>query len=299
VYTSSFGEHVIYKTTPSGATSVFAGSLNAGGSADGKGSAARFRNPRGVAVSSDGSVFVGDAGNGAIRKISAAGDVTTVKSGAGAAMNLIIDNDDTLYFVSEANPALLKRLTRDGTMTVLSSFNDYSSLHEPRIARSPDGTFYMVDVNTSAVRRILANATEIVAGVDQGPGTEDGSGANARFDLPREIAFGPDGRLYLVDAGNHNVRVAQLGEPLAINAFATLPPRIPAGGTSTLQWTTTGASSARIDPGIGEVAVNGSVTVAPSQTTTYLLTVRGSSGESTRSATVSVGPAPPRRRAVQ
>ncbi len=164
---------------------------------------------------------------------------------------------------------------------------------------APDGTFYTIDVNTSAVRRVLATGTEIVAGVDQGPGNQDGAGTDARFDLPREIAFGPDGRLYLSDAGSHAIRVAEFGEALKIASFTSQLPRIPPGGSVTLQWQTTGARSARIAPSVGDVPVNGAITLTPAHSTTYTLTVTGDSGEVSASVFVAVGDPPPRRRAVQ
>ncbi len=54
------------------------------GSTDGIGSSASFNNPWGVAVAADGSVFVADTSNNSIRKITAAGVVSTF---AGAIAN--------------------------------------------------------------------------------------------------------------------------------------------------------------------------------------------------------------------
>ena len=48
------------------------------GSADGTGAAARFYAPQGVATDNSGNIYVADTGNDTIRKISAAGMVTTV-----------------------------------------------------------------------------------------------------------------------------------------------------------------------------------------------------------------------------
>ena len=72
--------------------------------------------------------------------------------------------------------------------------------------------------------------------------------------------------------------------------FTASPTQITAGQTVTLAWQTLNADSANI-AGIGNVAVNSSLTVSPTQTTTYTLTARNSVNDVTSTATVTVGPA--------
>jgi hypothetical protein len=55
-----------------------------------------------------------------------------------------------------------------------------------------------------------------------------------------------------------------------------------------LQWTTSNATTASIDQGIGAVSANGSRAVSPNETTTYTITAQGAVGSSTASATVTV-----------
>lgn len=71
------------------------------------------------------------------------------------------------------------------------------------------------------------------------------------------------------------------------------PASILNGETSKLIWTSTGATSASINQGIGSVPVNGSIIVTPTITTTYTITVRNSSGYRTASVKVTVKPALP------
>ncbi len=70
------------------------------------------------------------------------------------------------------------------------------------------------------------------------------------------------------------------------NASATTIKR---GDSVTLTWDTTNANSAVINPGVGSVAVDGSTTVSPSETTTYTLSLTGDNnqtGSCTRTITV-------------
>jgi hypothetical protein len=80
------------------------------------------------------------------------------------------------------------------------------------------------------------------------------------------------------------------GTPQIIRYEAS-PLNIAPGGTSTLSWTTTGATQVSIS-GVGSVALNGSVPVTPTQTTTYTLTASAADGRSvTAPITVTVAPA--------
>jgi sugar lactone lactonase YvrE len=78
VYVADTDNHVIRKVTKSGVVTTLAGHLGDNGKADGTGSAARFSEPRGVAVDAAGNVYVADTGNGAVRMITPEGVVTTI-----------------------------------------------------------------------------------------------------------------------------------------------------------------------------------------------------------------------------
>jgi hypothetical protein len=74
--------------------------------------------------------------------------------------------------------------------------------------------------------------------------------------------------------------------------FSASPGSIAFGGTSTLTWSTTGATAVTIDNGIGAQALSGSLPVSPARTTIYRLTATGSGGTSTSDAAVVVVPKP-------
>src|SRR5439155_440578 len=83
VYVADSNNHTIRKVTSAGAAATLAGSAGQMGSGDGTGTAARFNDPTGLAVDSDGNVYVSDTHNYTIRKITPAGVVTTLAGSAG------------------------------------------------------------------------------------------------------------------------------------------------------------------------------------------------------------------------
>jgi hypothetical protein len=87
---------------------------------------------------------------------------------------------------------------------------------------------------------------------------------------------------------------ATTGPPPDIEFFQADPETIVAGGCATLEWgSVMNAETASIDQGVGGVASPGSVTVCPSETTTYTLTATGEGGVTSESATVTVQAALP------
>ncbi len=83
--------------------------------------------------------------------------------------------------------------------------------------------------------------------------------------------------------------------PLPTCNLTSTPSVINAGDSATLTWTTTNATSASIDPGVGVVTPveSGSVVVSPVSTITYTMTVDGSGGQSMCTTTVTVEDTPP------
>jgi sugar lactone lactonase YvrE len=83
LYVADTLNHIIRKVTPAGSVTTLAGLPGAAGSADGAGANARFNAPKGITIDSAGNLYVADTGNHTIRKVSAAGNVTTIAGAAG------------------------------------------------------------------------------------------------------------------------------------------------------------------------------------------------------------------------
>jgi sugar lactone lactonase YvrE len=77
LYKTSNGSNLIKKITPNGNVTQFAGMGNIGFT-DGEGANAQFNGIGGMAVDGAGNLYVTDTGNGAVRKVSKDGKVTTI-----------------------------------------------------------------------------------------------------------------------------------------------------------------------------------------------------------------------------
>jgi len=73
VYVTEFANYTIRKVTPEGVVTTLAGLAGSPGSANGTNSSARFNFPAGVAVDSAGNLFVADADNHTVRKVTPIG----------------------------------------------------------------------------------------------------------------------------------------------------------------------------------------------------------------------------------
>ena len=84
LYVSDLANNIIRQITPAGIVTTLAGSASASqGTNDGTGSAASFANPAGLAVDTNGNVYVADYLNDTIRKIAPGGIVTTLAGRPG------------------------------------------------------------------------------------------------------------------------------------------------------------------------------------------------------------------------
>ncbi|HEY6168655.1 MAG TPA: hypothetical protein VI454_11485, partial [Verrucomicrobiae bacterium] len=78
LFVADANNHTIREITPAGIVATFAGQPGADGFTDGTGSAARFTKPAELTIDADDSLFVADSFNHLIRKITSAGEVSTV-----------------------------------------------------------------------------------------------------------------------------------------------------------------------------------------------------------------------------
>ncbi len=124
-----FTGNTVVRISASGTVSTFAGTWGQTGASDGVGPAAAFNQPQGLAFDAQGNLFVADSGNNAVRKVTAAGDVTTIAGhasvlvdGTGAQagfVNITGLATDQRGNVAIVEPLTVRRISAAGAVTTL------------------------------------------------------------------------------------------------------------------------------------------------------------------------------------
>jgi sugar lactone lactonase YvrE len=231
---SDTGNHVVRRINPDGSTITIAGAFGQPGFDDGLGAAARFDSPLGLAVATNGVIYVADCGNHTVRAISADNVVTTLAGSAGAwgatdasgnsarfngPIGLALDSQGNL-FVSDSNNHLIRKITpaRDVTTFAGSQLENgfadgdghNAKFFQPaELAFDAHGNLYVADSMNHAIRRISADGkVSTVAGFTKTPGADDGDNQRARFYNPYGVAVLPSGQLAISDSYNQMIRDA-------------------------------------------------------------------------------------------
>ena len=229
------------------ASTTVAGAAGQYGSADGRGAAARFNAPHGIAVDGAGNMFVTDTDNYLIRRISAAGDVTTVAGAAGqrgsadgrgaaARFNypydIAVDGAGTVY-VADTSNHLIRRISVTGDVTTVAGAAGQAGsadgrgaaarFNEPTcIAVDGAGNVYVADTRNHLIRHIsVAGDVTTVVGAAKKEGSADGRGAAARFYSPCGIAVDGAGNVFVADTGRYLIcRISATGDVTTVAGTA-------------------------------------------------------------------------------
>jgi sugar lactone lactonase YvrE len=175
----------VLKVSAGGIITTVAGSGWCGYSGDGGPAAsAMLWQPLGVAVDATGSLYIADAYNSRVRKVSPAGIITTVAGTGGCWISPIY------CYSGDGGPATSAELS-----------------YPLGVAVDVTGNLYIADAMNGRVRKVSAGGiiTTVAGGCScSSPG--DGGPATSAFVSPWGVAVDASGNLYIADAGNGRVR---------------------------------------------------------------------------------------------
>jgi len=232
VYVADTFNSTIRRVTPAGVVTTLAGLAGSTGSADGTGIAARFYYPPSVAVDTAGNVYVADTSNHTIRKVTPAGEVTTLAGlaltpgrtdGTGVAgrfwypYGVAADSTSNVYVADTVN-STIRKVTPAGVVTTLAGLpgatasvdgtGSAARFYQPRgVAVDGAGNVYVADTHNNTIRKVTpAGEVTTLAGQAGSFGSVDGLGSDARFYSPYGVAVDTTGNVYVADAGNATIR---------------------------------------------------------------------------------------------
>ncbi len=229
IYVSDEGSGLIRRIQGGFVSTIAGGGTNY---ADGLGTIASFASPLGLTLGVDGNLYVTDSTALTIRKVTPAGNVTTIAGEGGivgstdsigprASISTFLqpkglkqDSARNLYVV-DGNLAI-RKITAAGDVVVIAGkigvvggFVDgngttarFESLRE--ITMDSSRNLYVTDKESIRKMDIAGNVTTI-AGTNTA-GYLDGPGTTARFSSPAGISLDSSGNLFIADYGNNVIR---------------------------------------------------------------------------------------------
>lgn len=179
VYVADEYGHVVRKITPAGMVTTVAGIPFSPGYEDSLGveNHSRLNQPTDVAVDATGHLYIADAENYTIRRLSPGGVMATLAGGVG----------------------------QSGHVNGAGSAVRFGRIHG--IAVGPDQHLVIADTTNHVIRKMTpAGEVRALAGLPGNPGVANGAGSTARFSRPMDVAVNGAGLCYVSDFDNRTVR---------------------------------------------------------------------------------------------
>ncbi len=178
---------VVRKISTSGTITTVIGNGVTGYSGDGgQATAAKLAFPLGIAMDGSGNIYVADANNNVVRKVTPAGIISTF-AGNGAG-----------------------KYSGDGGPATSASLNIPSD-----VAVDGAGNVYIADAGNNRVRKVSGGTITTVAGTDtNGYAGDGGPASSATLNYPWGLTTDPEGNVYIADRVNNRVRMIESGAPL-------------------------------------------------------------------------------------
>ncbi|BBO17806.1 conserved hypothetical protein [Candidatus Brocadia pituitae] len=237
VYFADTWNHRIRRVGTDGIITTVAGNGSRGFSGDGgQATAASLNVTRGIALGSDGTIYIADSGNSRIRRVGTDGIITTVAGTGLAGFNgdgrqartarlslpegVVIGSDGSIYIADTFNHRI-RRVGLDGIITTVAGTGDQdfsgdggqateAMLNTPmEIAIGGDGSIYIADSDNHRIRLVGTDGiiTTVAGNGNQGFSGDGGQATAAMFSNPAGIAIRSDGSIYIADMNNHRIRL--------------------------------------------------------------------------------------------
>ncbi len=193
IYIAAWHNHKIRRWDPAtGMIQTIYGSGPGFAGDGGSGKSAKFNQPKALALSKGGDLFVSDQRNFRVRKFTPDGKTSTVvgKGTKGYSGDGGKPLEAELNFEAGGNPEPSGGLVVDAS-----------------------DRLYIADSENHRIRRVdfATDLIETIAGTGEGGYSGDGAAATAaKLNKPRDLEIGPDGHLYLADTENHRIRAIDL-----------------------------------------------------------------------------------------
>ncbi len=176
--------------------------------------AAALRAPSGIALDSQGKLYIADTGNNVIREISADGILHTV---AGKAGQPGASGDGGLAILAQLSAPMSVAVRPDGEVLIADTGNNLVRVLEGSVAAGP----------TRQIRLLAGNGTPSLAGDGKPPAQAQFSGPSALLSkLSSDVPPNSDvpavtGTRYILDTFNNAVRSFQTADPEPTDNHAT------------------------------------------------------------------------------
>lgn len=245
IYVGDTRNNLIRKITPEGVVTTFAGT-GAFGTNDGAASIASFGNPTGLDMDEEGNLYVADHLSHVIRKITPAGNVSTVAGVTGSPgfvdgfrtnalfnrpYGLTLDSNGDILVADEWNHRI-RRVTPAGLVTTVAGAGtighddgtpEESTFNYPWDMTVDDlGNIYVADGYNQVIRKLVPTGSvpesyevSTYVGASGDSGGTDGYGDEATFNAATSIHFWEQtGEFFVADAYNNLIRkIIDLNRP--------------------------------------------------------------------------------------
>lgn len=192
--------------------------------------------PIGVAVDSAGNLYIGDAGNNRVRKVTSGGTISTVAGGGAeggtdgdggpatsaslvSPESIAIDSAGVIY-IADTGHNRIRKISTDGTISAVAGSGALgfagdggpatsANLYYPSgVTLDAVGNLYIADTGNERIRKVATDGTiSTVAGNGTSGFTGDGGVAtNAELNQPSGVGIDSNGNLYIADYGNNRIR---------------------------------------------------------------------------------------------